>query len=70
MPLKSKCKLINNVYILNIIVRTAINQWRWWNEIIVIKISNSLEEMNVFINKIDEQSVTREIAWLSVQTSS
>ena len=48
-------QIINNVYILYI-VRTAIYQWRWWNE---IKISNGLKVMNVFINKIDEQSVSK-----------
>ena len=43
-------QIIDDVYILYI-VRTAIYQWRWWNE---IEISNGLKEMNVFINKIDE----------------
>ena len=49
--------IINNVCKLYI-VRTAIYQWRWWNEI-KIKISNGLKEMNAFINKIDEQSVSK-----------
>ena len=43
-------QIIDDVYILYI-VRTAIYQWRCWNE---IEISNGLKEMNVFINKIDE----------------
>ena len=37
--------IINILYILHII-RTAIYQWRWWNEIEII-ISNGLKEMNV-----------------------
>ena len=48
-------QIINNVYMLNI-VKTAIYQWRWWSK---IKISNCLKEMNVFINKIDEQYVSK-----------
>ena len=49
-------QILNNVYI----VRTAIYQWRWWNE---IKISNGLKEINVFINKNDEQSVSKRQLW-------
>ena len=45
-------QIINNVYIF-CIVKIAIYQWRWWNEI-EDKISNGLKDMNVFINKIDE----------------
>ena len=64
-------QIINNVNIL-CIVKTAINQWKWWSE---IKISNGLKEINVLINKIDEQSVKRrdsgDTAYLNgVQTNS
>ena len=47
-------QIINNVCIFYI-GRAAIYQWRWWIRI-WMKISNSLKEMNVFINNIDEQS--------------
>ena len=48
-------QIINNAYIFYI-VRTAIYQWRWWNK---FKIPECLKEMNVFINKIDEQFVSK-----------
>ena len=43
-------QIINNVYILYI-VRSAIYQWKWWNDI-EIKIPNGLKEMNDYINNI------------------
>ena len=50
-------RISNNVYILYI-VGTAIYQWRWRNKI-EIKISICLKEINVFINKIYEQSICK-----------
>ena len=50
-------QIIENVYKLHIVI-TVIYQWRWWNKI-EITISNGLKEMDVFINKIDEQSVSK-----------
>ena len=60
-------QIINNVHI-SYIVRTAICQWKWRTEI-ELTISNGLKVMNVFINKIDEQSVSGETVWLNVQTN-
>ena len=45
-------QIINSVYILYI-VKSAIYQWKWWNDI-EINISNWLKEMNVYINNIGE----------------
>ena len=50
-------QIINSVYILYI-VRSAIYQWKWWNDI-EIKIPNGLEEMNDYINIIGEESVSK-----------
>ena len=51
-------QIIDNVCILHI-VGTAIYQWKWWNEF-EIKILNGLKQINVFMNMIDEKSVSEE----------
>ena len=50
-------QIINSVYILWI-VRSAIYQWKWRNDI-EIQISNGLKEMNDYINNIGEESVSK-----------